>query len=145
MLTLSSQSGIDFDTENTKGTKDCRNGFFFAVFVFFVAKNPFDLGCVLAGSAGAVAADGFGPQNTPKTQKWRNLSGSLSGCFACSAVKVLLPCPAGKSGNSSLSRILWPGASGRFNPLFANPFQLNQAGAFPGFPGNFPGVYMGGG
>ena len=39
MLTLSSQSGIDFDTENTKGTKDCRNGFFFAISVFFVVKN----------------------------------------------------------------------------------------------------------
>jgi len=32
---------VDFATESTKGTKACRNGFFFAVYVFFVAKNPF--------------------------------------------------------------------------------------------------------
>ena len=33
------EKGIDSTTESTKGTKDCKNGFFFAVCVFFVAKN----------------------------------------------------------------------------------------------------------
>ena len=32
---------VDFATESTKA---CRNGFFFAVYVFFVAKNPFGEG-----------------------------------------------------------------------------------------------------
>ena len=39
MLTLCSASGIDFAKENTKSTRGCRNGFFFAFFAFFVAKN----------------------------------------------------------------------------------------------------------
>jgi len=36
MNVLCRENGVDFATESTK---DCWNGFFFAVFVFFVAKN----------------------------------------------------------------------------------------------------------
>jgi len=75
------ENGIDFATESIKG---CRNGFFFAVFVFFVAKKPFSRGFVVSGFPRTVAADGFSPQ------KWGNLSGSLSACFACFAVNGLL-------------------------------------------------------
>jgi len=53
--------------------------------------------------------------------------------------------PVGKSGNSCISRTLSLRATGRFNPLPGNQFQLKQPGGFPGFPGNFPGVCMGGG
>ena len=83
-------NGFDFATDSTKGTKDCGNGFFFAVFVFFVAKRPFDRHFVGFDSAGAVAGDGFDPQNTPKTQKWGNRSAPWSACSAWPAVKGLL-------------------------------------------------------
>ena len=53
--------------------------------------------------------------------------------------------PVGKSGNSCLSRILCVCASGRLNPLTVNRVRPRQPGGFPGFPGNFPGVYMAGG
>ena len=56
-------NGIDFATESTKGTKDCGNGFFFAVFVFYVAKNPFCRHFVVSDSAGVVAVDGFDPRS----------------------------------------------------------------------------------
>ena len=63
MNALYCENGFDFATENTKGTKDCRNGFFFAVSVFIVAKNPFGRHFVVSDSAGAVAAEGFNPRS----------------------------------------------------------------------------------
>ena len=84
MNALCCENGIDFATESTKSTKDCRIRFFFAVFVFFVARNPFGRQFVMSDSAGAVAEDGFDPQ------KRGNPSGSLSVGFAWSAVKGLL-------------------------------------------------------
>ena len=53
--------------------------------------------------------------------------------------------PAVNPGNSCLSRILFLQSLCRFNPLPANRGQLKRAGEFPGFPGNFPGVYGVGG
>ena len=52
---------------------------------------------------------------------------------------------AEKSGNSCLSRTLCLHAPGCLNPLPANRVQPKQPVGFPGFPGNFPRVYMGGG
>ena len=103
MNVLCRENGIDFATESTK---DCRNGFFSAVFVFFVAKNPSGEGAPVRhpvhhnrfgdggsrpgeggpDSGGEVAGDGFNPQK----QKWGDLSGSLPACFACSAVNGLM-------------------------------------------------------
>ena len=54
-------------------------------------------------------------------------------------------CPVGKSGISFFSRILSVRAPFHFNQLPVNQFQLKQHGGFPGFPGNFPGVYRVGG
>ena len=64
-----------------------------------------------------------------------------------SLFEAIDPCsrPVGKSGNSCLSRTLFNRAPVRLNPLPTNQFQLNPAGGFPGFPGNFPGVCMVGG
>ena len=105
MNALCCENGIDFATEIAKGTKDCRNGFFFAVFGFLAAQDLFGWQFAVSDSPGTVAADGFNPQNMG-AQKWGNLSGSLSACFACSAVEGLWPRPVGKSGNSRLFRIL---------------------------------------
>jgi len=59
MLTQCRANEIDFATESTKGTKDCRNGFFVAVAVFFVVKKPFGRQLAVSDSAGAVVrADG---------------------------------------------------------------------------------------
>ena len=90
---------------------------------------------VLARANGKARVEFISPQRTQRAQRHegQNLSSRSS-------------CPLWlKTGNSCFSRILWLGESSRFNTFPANRLQLNQAGGFPGFPGNFPGVCMVGG
>jgi len=50
------ENGIDFATGSTK---DYRNGFFFALFVIFVAKHPSGRGSVVSGSEGWISPVGY--------------------------------------------------------------------------------------
>lgn len=113
MNLLCRENGIDFATESTKGTKDCWNGFFFAVFVFLVAKN-------------SVREGGLVRHGRPGEGGYRSVTLGNGNVLADGR---LIPPFAGKCPRSPGFAVNLTHSVRRTNPFAGKKIKVNQGGS----------------